>query len=73
MKIKKTFFITFIITYILIGYLSAIVVGIKWDESATMLIRFLERARMALTDGYLIKILISLVCAVIANLQPNKK
>jgi hypothetical protein len=32
-------------------------IGVKWDESATSLFK------MALTDGFLIKVIISLACA----------
>ncbi len=62
-KLKKIFFIAFIITYIIIIYFSAMAIGIKWDESSTLLYRFYVRTKMSLTDGFLIKITISLVCA----------
>jgi hypothetical protein len=72
-KLKKTFFIAFIVTYILIGYLSAMVVGIKWDESASVLSKFYVRTKMALSDGYLIKIPIALACAAVTTFLSNEK
>lgn len=73
MKFTKTFFIIFIVTYIIIGYLSTMVVGIKWDESASTLTKFLVISKIALIDGYLIKGFISLVCAAMANFLSSKK
>ncbi len=54
---KKIFFISFLITYIIIAFSSAMAIGFKWDESATLLFK------MALTDGFLTKVIISLACA----------
>lgn len=65
MKWKKWFIIIFISVYIIIGYFSAMIVGVKWDESATSLTRFLDRTRMAFIDGWIIKVIISLVFALI--------
>jgi hypothetical protein len=61
--LKKIFFITFLLIYIIIAYFSAMAIGIKWDESATLFVRFYVRTKMALTDGLLIKVIISLACA----------
>jgi hypothetical protein len=63
MKLKKVFFIAFTLTYIIIIYFSAMAIGIKWEESTTMIFRFYERTKMGMTDGFGIKIIISLVCA----------
>jgi hypothetical protein len=73
MKLKKIFFIAFIITYIIIGYLSAMVVGIKWDESASVLSKFYVRTKIALSHGYLIKILIALACAAMTTFLSTEK
>ena len=72
MKLKKSFYIAFIVSYLVIGYLSQMVVGIKWDESATVAQKFLARAEIALINGWQIKIAISLICALIVNFMTNR-
>jgi ABC-type uncharacterized transport system permease subunit len=73
MKLKKSFYITFIVAYLVTGYLSQMVVGIKWDESATLTQKILARTEMALIDGWQIKIIISLVCALIVNFITSRR
>lgn len=68
MKFKKTFFITFLITYIIIGFFSQMMVQVKWDESATLLVKFLFKAKVAFVDGWSIKAAVSLICAVISSI-----
>lgn len=70
MKINKRVYLTFIITFIAVyaiaGFMSAIMVGIKWDESATFAARFIERAKIGLKLGYSYKIAFASICGVIA-------
>lgn len=73
MKLKKAFFITFLIVYIIICYFSQLAVQVKWDESATLLTRFLFKAEIAFIDGWVVKVIISLIFAVVSNIISNKR
>ncbi|MDP4090941.1 MAG: hypothetical protein Q8930_16960 [Bacillota bacterium] len=73
MKLKRSFFITFLVIYLMIGYFSQMVVGIKWDESATLTTRFLTRVKIAIIDGWGAKVIISLICAVVSQIISNRR
>lgn len=73
MKLKKSFFITFLIIYIIIGYFSQLAVQVKWNESATLLTRFLFKAEIAFIDGWVVKVIIALIFAVVSNIISNKR
>lgn len=73
MKLRKSFFITFLITYIIIGYFSQMLVQVKWDESTTFLAKFLFKSEIAFIDGWVVKVIVALICAVVSNIIANKR
>ena len=77
MKSKKsifmTFFITFFIAYALLGYSTAMIVGVKYPGGITLWERFLTRTEFALKDGWPIKIILSFASGIIANILTYQK
>lgn len=74
MKLNKWFYITFFITYIIIGCYLSSMVGIKYPGYVTFYTSFYDKFKVGFIDHWMVKTLVSLVCSFGVNhLCSNKR
>jgi|GEM_PF-6330973 len=73
MKLNKWFFITFFITYIVIGWYLSSMVDFKYPGYVSFFTRFYDKFKVGFIDHWIAKVLVSLVCSFVVSRLSYKK
>lgn len=73
MKLNKWFFITFFITYAVIGLYLLSMVGVKYSGNVSFYTRFYDKFKVGFIDHWIVKTLVSVVCSCVVSRLSYKK